>query len=198
MIEHLFGSKTRAGVLRTFFRQPDRAFFVRELARMLEVQINAVRRELQLLLDLGLIQETSVELEEGIKAAGAGLRKYYVLDTQAVLFVELQALLIKSQLVDEQELAKELANKAGDIKLFLLTGKFTADRRAPSDILLVGKLKERTIATLIKKFEKKFGFTIRYTTMSRKEFFERRQMMDRFLYSMFEADHMKVVDQLGV
>ncbi|MBU0596838.1 helix-turn-helix domain-containing protein [Patescibacteria group bacterium] len=196
MIEHLFGSKTRAGVLRTFFRQPDKAFYVRELARLLEVQINAIRRELEILLQLGLIKETEVVNES--KKAGEGLRKYFILDNQALIFGELQALLIKSQLMDEKELASALVDKAGKMDLFLLTGKFTADKRAPSDILLVGNLKEKSVDNLIKKYEKKFGFPIRYTIMNRKEFMERREMMDRFLFSMFEADNIKVVDHIGV
>jgi len=126
------------------------------------------------------------------------LRKYYALDSGAVLFTELQALLIKSQLLDEKELSQELAEKAGEIKLFVLTGRFTGDTRSPSDILLVGNLKEKTVDNLIKKYEKKFNFSIRYTIMTEKEFFERRQMMDKFIFSIFEADNIKVVDKLGV
>src|SRR3989338_3567335 len=205
MIEHLFGSKTRAHLLRTFFRQPERAFYVRELTRLLDVQINAIRRELELLVGLGLIKEAdggqesfSGEEDDASKEIGYGLRKYYILDQDAVLFAELRALLVKARLLDEQELTRELAGKGGSVDLLLLTGCFTADKRAPSDILLVGRLKERAIAGMMKKYERKFGFPIRYTTMSKKEFFERRQMMDGFLFSMFEADHVKVVNELGV
>ena len=88
--------------------------------------------------------------------------------------------------------------EAGEIKLFVLTGRFTGDTRSPSDILLVGNLKEKTVDNLIKKYEKKFNFSIRYTIMTEKEFFERRQMMDKFIFSIFEADNIKVVDKLGV
>jgi predicted transcriptional regulator len=196
MLEHLFGSKTRVNLLRTLFRQPDRAFYVRELARLLEVQINAIRRELELLVQLGLVKEAAEQ--EKVAEAGSQLRRYYSLDNGAILFSELQALVIKSQLLDEKELSRELLDKAGEVDLFVLTGKFTADKRSPSDILLVGKLKERVVEKLIKKYEKKFGFSIRYTVMTKKEFFERRQMMDKFLFSIFEADNIKVVDRLGI
>ena len=171
----------------------------------MDVQINAIRRELELLVGLGLIKEAdggqesfSGEEDDASKEIGYGLRKYYILDQDAVLFAELRALLVKARLLDEQELTRELAGKGGSVDLLLLTGCFTADKRAPSDILLVGRLKERAIAGMMKKYERKFGFPIRYTTMSKKEFFERRQMMDRFLFSMFEADHVKVVNELGV
>ena len=198
MLEHLFGSKTRVNMLRVFFREPDRAFYVRELTRLLDVQINAIRRELELLKKLTLVKETKRKPAETDEKAGARLRKYYILNNDAVLHGELKALLVRAQLLDEQELVKELEKKAGDVELFLLTGRFTGDAKAPVDMLLVGKLKEKAIARLVAKYEKKFGFDVRYTTMTMKEFAERRHMMDKFVYSIFEADNVKVVDKIGV
>ena len=80
----------------------------------------------------------------------------------------------------------------------VLTGRFTNDSRAPSDLLVVGALKERSIAKLIADYEKELGFTIRYTLMSESEFKDRRHMMDKFLFSLFEAENVKVVNELGV
>jgi hypothetical protein len=59
MIEQLFGSKTRVKLLRLFFSNPDRSFYVREITRKVEEQINSVRRELANLLSLGLITSDS-------------------------------------------------------------------------------------------------------------------------------------------
>jgi len=67
-----------------------------------------------------------------------------------------------------------------------MTGKFTNEKRAKTDMLLVGKLKEQTIAKIIARYEKEFGFEILYTTMSEQEFFDRRHMMDKFLFSLFQ------------
>lgn len=197
MLEHLFGSKTRANLLRVFFRDPDKPYFVRELTRLLDVQINAIRRELDILKKLELIHETDApeEKEKG-KKAGSSRRKYYKIDPKALLYKELKQLLIRAQLVDEQVLVREIMNKGGKIKLFMVTGRFTGDKRAPVDMLIVGTLKEASIAKIVAKYEKKFGFDINYTTMPTNEFSERRHMMDKFLYSIFEADHLSVVDDL--
>jgi hypothetical protein len=197
MIEQLFGSKTRVSMLRNFFRQPDKPFYVRELTRLLDIQINAIRREIELLMKLDLLKEIDGS-EVGDKKAGFKLRKYYVLNTESILFNELQALILKSQLLEENELIKELESKSGKILFFLLTGRFTGDKRSPVDILMVGDLKETVLSRLIKKYETKFGFPIRYTTMSEKEFFERREMMDKFIYSIFEADNIKVINTFGI
>ena len=198
MLEYLFGSKTRLKLLKTFFRQSERPFFVRELSRMLGSQINAIRRELSLLLKTGLIKETDETGFLNPGEIGSKLRKYYRLDTESILYPEMQALLVKAQVLGEEQFSKEMVDKGGNIKLLLLTGSFTGDKRAPSDLLIVGKLKEQSIARVISKYEKDFGFEIRYTTMLDKEFTERRNMMDKFIYALFEADHIKVVNEYNV
>src|SRR4249920_531671 len=55
MIEQLFGSKTRVKLLQLFFSNPNRSFYVREITRKIDEQINSVRRELSNLLSIGII-----------------------------------------------------------------------------------------------------------------------------------------------
>lgn len=197
MLEHLFGSKTRLKLIRLFFRHVETPFFVRELTRLTGVQINAVRRELEILFKAGLVKEIEPQAGEGWKA-GVGLRKYYVLDISSLLFPELQALLLKDQMLGQQQFIDDLKTHGGTIKLFILTGQFTGCHEAPSDLLLVGSLKERNVAKIITDYEQELGSEIRYTTMSEKEFLDRRHVMDKFLFSMFEGKNMKVVDDFNV
>ncbi len=197
MLEQLFGSKTRFNLLRVLFRQADNPFYVRELSRLVGTQINAIRRELELLLRLGIVKEEDVDTSEKT-TQGAQLRKYYILDKESLLYPELHALLLKAKILGEQEFIKEITKKVGDISLFLLTGKFTGREGMASDLLLVGKIKERSLAKIISEYEKDFGFEIMYTTMTDQEFKDRRHVMDKFLYSMFEADNLKVINKLNV
>src|SRR5688572_7234743 len=55
MVEQLFGSKTRVKLLQLFYSNPNRAFYVREITRKIDEQINSVRRELANLLSIGII-----------------------------------------------------------------------------------------------------------------------------------------------
>src|SRR5664279_275008 len=55
MVEQLFGSKTRVKLLQLFYSNPNRSFFVREITRKIDEQINSVRRELSNLLNIGII-----------------------------------------------------------------------------------------------------------------------------------------------
>src|SRR5438105_15536152 len=59
MIEQLFGSKTRVKLLQLFYMNPNRSFYVREITRKIDEQINSVRRELANLLSIGIISSDS-------------------------------------------------------------------------------------------------------------------------------------------
>lgn len=115
MLEHLFGSKTRVRLLRLFFAEPEQMYFVREITRILDVQINAVRRELELL--------QAAEIVEEVKAADIpgedpqSIKKYYRLSQSSLLFPELQALIYKEKLLTEHLFIEDLKAKAGDLKM---------------------------------------------------------------------------------
>lgn len=200
MLEHLFGSKTRADMLRIFFREPQKALYVRELTRLLDTQINAVRREIESLTSLGLLIEKEADLTAALAAgeAGASLRKYYVVNMDHILYNELRALILRSQIVDEQALLKELRDKGGTIDILLITGVFTGDKHAPVDMLIVGDIKPQRVAKSIENYESRFGASVRYTTMTRQEFIDRRHMMDKFLFSILEAEHIFIVKELDI
>ncbi len=197
MLEHLFGSKTRLKLLRLFFRDQDKAFFVRELTRIIDVQINAVRRELELLVAAGLVEETDTQPNTS-RDPSAGLKKYYRLNRTSLLYPEIQSLLVKAKVLEDQTFFGDVQKKGGDIALFVLSGSFTSDKRAPTDILIVGNLKERTIMNLIDDYEKAHGTALRFTFMTEQEFHDRRQIMDKFLFSIFECEHIKVINTIGV
>ncbi len=200
MLEQLFGSKTRARLLKAFFMKPDKAFFVRELSRTIDAQINAVRRELELLLKIGIIKvedKPSQETVESNAKSGASLRKYYRIDTESIIYSEMHALVLKEKVLGEQQFVKDIEKKGGDISLLILTGAFTGRSDVDTDVLIVGELKERNLSKLMIQYETEFGFEIRYTTMTTQEFVDRRYVMDKFLYSIFDGKHHKVVNTLG-
>jgi predicted transcriptional regulator len=190
MIEHLFGSKTRLKVLRLFFKKSDESFYVREITRLIGSQINAVRRELANLEKSGVIMQT-----EGVPDAGTrgGRQKYYTINKDCLLYGEIKALLEKSQLIDENNYIEEIKNKAGKLSYFVLTGIFVNNKVAPTDMLLVGAVKLQTLDRILKKFERELGQNVRYTIMTTREYNERKQLMDKFLYELLEGPVVEIV-----
>lgn len=192
MLEHLFGSKTRLKLLKVFFAYPERSFYVRELTRLCESQINGVRREIANLEASGIIarvngSENKEKTRENIKS--------YSLKTGFLLYQELKDLLDKAQMLEEREFVDNLKNKAGKIKFLLLSGYFTQEKDAPTDLLVVGEIKESAFSKIFQAFEKNIGKELRYTIFSEKEFLDRKEMGDKFLYNLLEHRYIKVVDE---
>ena len=84
MLEQLFGSKTRVRLLRLFLSNPDNSYYIRELARKVGVQINAIRRELINLQKIGLLNS----YQPPASSNQDKLKNYFKVDTNFVLFNE--------------------------------------------------------------------------------------------------------------
>lgn len=191
MLEQLFGSKTRINLLKLFLNNQEKNFYVREITRELNTQINSVRRELKNLEELGII--FSVKDEE--KKPAKREKKYYRANPDFIFFPELKALLLKAKLMLERNLVDDM-KKMGSVKYLVLTGIFTDVSDASTDILIVGKVNEKKLKRLIKKFERELSHEINYTVLPKAEFQYRKDVTDRFLYNILENKKIVVVNEL--
>ncbi|PIT87172.1 MAG: hypothetical protein COU31_04395 [Candidatus Magasanikbacteria bacterium CG10_big_fil_rev_8_21_14_0_10_40_10] len=200
MIEQLFGSKTRVNLLYLLFGNPTKLYFVREMSRAINVQLNAVRREIANLEKIGLIHQvkkkpvSKADAYDFVDGDSNARAKFYALNTGSLLYPELKSLLQTAQVLKEREMIEDLKQKAGNIKLMILSGVFMQGAQSPTDILIVGQVKPQVLSKSVKNFEKRFGKSVRYTVMSEKEFEERKEIGDKFLYSILECNHLVVVD----
>lgn len=195
MLEYLFGSKTRLKLLRVFFDNPEKKFFVRELTRLVGAQINSIRRELKHLLGAQVIIPSKAPVGDGRILPAEGLRKYYGLNQDGVINVELQSLLLKAQIWGERQLV-EVIKRLGNVEYLVLSGRFTGAKEAPTDLLVVGNTSRKELARLARLFESEFGGEVRYTAMTVKEFLYRRDVADKFLTDLLENNHLVAVDKL--
>ena len=183
MLDHLFGSRTRAKVLRLLLTNPQKSYFVREISRKLREHINSVRRELQFL--------TAADI---ITAHGEGQKRYYQANLNYPVYPELKAMLFKAQVMEERRLLSAIRGN-GKIYLLLLTGFFVGQDVAQTDILIVGSLNREKLRRLIKTFQDHFDREIHYTVMTRKEFEFRHGLTDRFLYAILSGPTITVIDR---
>jgi predicted transcriptional regulator len=179
-------------LLQLLLANPDRSYYVRELARVVGVQLNAIRREIANLEKVGLIGPAKASPDDYNQTDRC---KYYRLLTDSLLYPELKELLIKVTIIEEREFVEELKRRAGKIKYLLLTGYFTEDKKAESDLLIVGELKHAVVAKIVHEFEKGINRELRYTIMGEQEYRDRREVGDKFLYGLLEAKHIVAVDE---
>ncbi len=195
-IEQLFGSKTRARLLALFLENPEQSFFVRELTRKIDAQLNSVRRELQNLIELGLVVE-STEQESAKSKVLSERKKFYLVNTNFLLFHDLRNLFRKIQILLKQSLVQEIQSR-GDVDLLVFTGRFVDNPNVQTDILIVGSIDQKTLQKVVSEFEAELGYEINYTLMPKEEFLYRRQITDRFLFSILEGEKVVMVDKLKV
>ena len=196
MLDKLFGSKTRVLLLRLFLNNPEKFYFVRELARNLETHLNSIRRELDNLEDIGIITsgDRPEKIEDDSEDEGHDNRKYYRLNPHFAFLDDLRSLFIKSNIIMEKELVDKV-EKIGDINLFLLSGIFVGRLDAPTDILIVGVVMKPKLAKLIAIFERELGRPINYTIMSKNDFAYRRSLTDKFLLDLLENKNLTLINR---
>jgi len=183
MLEQLFGSKARLKILRLFLIK-EGPFYVREISKKTKLQLNGVRRELKNLEQLGLLEIIERKSQ----------KKYYQVNKEFILYPELKALINKSQLILRDSLIRKI-QKIGRISLLILTGFFANNPESKTDVLVVGQINRRKLASLIRKMEKKLDKKIYYTIMSPQEFKFRKDLTDRFLFNILEGRKVVLIDK---
>ncbi len=197
-LEQLFGSKTRSRLLALFLQHPEQAYFVRELTRKIDAQLNSVRRELQNLVTLGiLVERVDQPAVPGASRGLADKKKFYAANPDFILFHDLRALFTKANVFLKNNLVQEIDDK-GDISYLAFTGRFVGEASAPTDILIVGSIDPKALQRVVSSFEEEMACEINYTLMPKEEFAYRRQVTDRFLFSILEGQKIVMIDRSGV
>lgn len=203
MVEQLFGSKTRVKLLRLFYSNPNRSFYVREITRKIDEQINSVRRELSNLLSIGIIASDTTNN-----------RLYYEVN-KAFEFYEPLSVMFggatqQAQLADGKEefvapaavkkIDPDLADLTalGNIEFAFYTGQFTRDESSGIDMLIVGDVNQTKLQKFMKDLEEKEKKDIRYVVFTPDEFKYRRQVKDRFIVKALAAKKQVLLDKNNI
>ena len=192
MVEQLFGSKTRIKLLSLFFNNPGRPFYVREITRKIDEQINSVRRELANLLSIGLVSSD-----------GSNNRLYYEVNPKYEYYEQLRSIFtsmptkssdpVVKETREEDRIIKRLKS-TGMITFAFLTGSFARDTRTNVDIFVVGDINKARLAKVVAEMEKEMGRELNYSALSPDEYQYRLSLNDRFITSVLEARKIVIID----
>ena len=124
-IDALFGSKTRVKLLHLFFNNIERSFFVREITRIVDEQINSVRRELANMKEIGIMSssEKSNKLYYSVNKKFAYYKQFNEIFNNTA--TEENTVIDASKEIEEikepKELTKERDLSAGDTLTVVMT-----------------------------------------------------------------------------
>lgn len=175
MLDQLFISKVRIKILKLFLTNPEERYYVREIQRAIDEEINAVRRELSRLLDIKLLTNEQ-----------RSNRLYYQVRKDFPLYDELLGMIAKEHSLGARLLKQ--ANKLGNIKFAYVTRSFALGKPASDqdvDLVIVGDVDLDKVRRFVKKEEARLGHEINYTVMGEEELELRKDRKDRFLMRAF-------------
>ena len=190
-VEKLFGSKTRAKLLQLFFGNPTKSFYIREMTRVIDEQINSVRRELSNLESIGIIKNESFDN-----------KVYYSANSKHPFcrpMIEIFSKKIDS--TRDHDIKESTWDEyCRPVKNYLVG--LVVTNRLPGqdglDLLIIGNDKTKKLTRWAEVVEKKQGKTINYAIMSPEDFSYRKSVRDRFIEDVFDMEIIEIIDPEGI
>ena len=185
--EKLFGSKTRAKLLKLFFENPEKSFYVREMTRVIDEQINSVRRELLNLESIGIIKNETFDN-----------KVYYSANNKHPFYRPMIDIFSKKIDTNREKDVKESTweEYCRPVKNYL-KGLIVTNRlpgQEGIDLVIISNDKTKKLTRWAEVIEKKQGKPINYVIMSADDFSYRKSVRDRFLLEVFEMEISEIID----
>ncbi len=192
MIDALFGSKTRVKLLYLFLNNPGKSFYVREITRLIDEQINSVRRELSNLLEVGVIVSST-----------ADNKLYYEVNQLYEYYGPFREIFGNNQkstrggrveAVSQQDRWQQLVAALSSARVVVVAGALVKGSASSVDLLIVGDVSHQKVNDLVQLIEAQEGRELVYTTMTYDEFYYRLSVHDRFVSGILTNKHMVLLD----
>lgn len=189
MIDALFGSKTRVKLLHLFMNNPGESFYVREITRLVDEQINSVRRELSNMLSIGIITSDNSDN-----------KLYYEVNQQYEHYEPLHDIFS-----DQPRIRSEVSGSVSDgwqviiqdlpgVRVALGSGTLVNGATSKVDLLLVGNVPVTRVRKAVSLIEKTLGRELIYSILSYDEFYYRLSVRDKFITEILNNKHLLLVD----
>ena len=176
--------KTRQGILAALLVQPDKTWYVSEIARRMGVPSSSLQHELQDLTTAGIL-----------KTYRQGRMVYYQANPDSPIFPDLRGLLLKTAgLVDV--LADVLKPLAAKLRVAFLYGSFASgSEQSDSDIdlMVVGTLTPAELAMPLRRARDLLGRDINPTVYTPTEFHKKQTDKDHFLTRVLDKPKLFVI-----
>jgi hypothetical protein len=172
MLAAVIPSKTRRKILELFFTHHTDLYYLRNIVRAVDEEVNAVKRELDIL------EKAKILFKE--KRLN---KSFYTLNKSYIFYEEFLRIFAKTSPFPQA--VHENAPRLGKIKFASLSIKFIKQQPIKKDevyFLLVGMIIIPEIEAFIKRMEETSGRQIDYTVMTEDEFIFRKRNNDPFLW----------------
>jgi Fe2+ or Zn2+ uptake regulation protein len=172
MLHNIIPSKARRKILELFFHHPKENFYLRRIVREVNEEVNAVKRELDIL------SEAKVLLKE------KRLNKiFYSLNKNYIFYDEFTRIFAKTTLLNQ--LVQKNISKIGKTKFVVMSKALAKDEPMKKDeiyVMFVGFIVVPEVELIMQKVDEELGKEINYTVMTEEEFAFRKKSNDPFIW----------------
>lgn len=177
ILEALFPD-VRAKILAALLLQPEKRWYLTELAQHLGTQPSSLQREVEALSGAGLLEQTK-----------DGRRVYFQADMTSPVFADLKGLLEKTAGLIPI-LREEVETFGERIDLAFLYGsmaRFEGSSESDVDLMIVGEVGLSDLVPSLRRAEQRFGRPVNPTVFSSREFKTKVQSGDHFLTTVLQG-----------
>jgi predicted nucleotidyltransferase len=180
----------RQRVLATTLLDPERSWYLRELAARLELTPSSLQRELQNLVEAGIL-----------KATKNGNRAYYQSDKTSPFFSELQSIMRKSS-GGVDVLRDALEPFKGEISHAFIYGSFASQTNVRNisdvDLMVVGEIRPRQLTDTLARVEQALGREVNSTVYTPIEFKQKLSEGHHFLNTVMACERLPILGDMDV
>lgn len=191
-LEKLFGSKTRTKLLSLFFGNPERSYYVREMTRVIDEQINSVRRELLNLESIGIIKNETYDN----KIYYSANNKHPYARALVMLFSSRTDVAVETAVVKPNAWEEYVRPVKNYLTCLIVTNRLPGQEGV--DLLIVGDDRTKKLTHWAEVVEKKEGKPLNYVIMSLDDFQYRLNVKDRFVSEVLEMSILEKIDPEGI
>ena len=187
-LEKLFGSKTRAKLLNLFFENSGKSYYVREITRVIDEQINSVRRELINLEGIGVIKNETFDN----KVYYSANMKHPFSHALVALFTAKNVDIKDKEVVQRATLADIAKPVKNYVSGIIVTNRLPGQEGI--DMLVIGDDRTKKLSHWAEVVEKKVGKPLNYVILSSDDYTYRKSVHDRFLTELMEMEISEIYD----
>ena len=149
-------SKTREKIIRLFFSDTEKEYYLRELERILNIPVGNIRRELLNLEKSGLF-----------KRSKKGNLVYYSVNKSSPIFEEFKKIIFKT--IGVEGLIKKALTKIKGVEIAFIFGSYAKGLEnsfSDVDLMIIGEPDENELLAKISEIEKKISREVNYHIFS--------------------------------
>lgn len=187
MLKVLFGSEARVRILSLFMLNPASEFYLRQIARQLDLRPHAVTQETERLTKIGLLRRER-----------RGNNVYFHVNRDFPILSELKAIILRTVGIGDR--LREALAEQGSIDVAFIYGSYAKDNEnleSDVDLFIIGDVSPRDLAPALSQLEEEIGRELNATIFTREEVEQRMNNGDHFVSSVMAGRKIFLIGDAG-